>query len=344
MLAPAMAWCPALLTAAPRHRRGCLSAGAPGSLLAAAPPRPPFPQPLAQFLQLRSRRLQFAFQPLLSLHRLAMHSAVIARLPALLYYLAPQLRQLSPARRRAATRIPPEPSHTSFLSTPIRLCPARPTPVHRIFTRIMCGARTSPTIPVQGGFLYLVAITDWASRRVLAWRLSNTMDTEFSAWRCWRRLWKATVFQRSSTPIRAASSPVSPCRNGQQPVAHWPPSCDDWTRHAPRRDQVSAGAHPHLPRQPQCRAPARRRAARHSRLLRYRLPAQPRGGTGPHQRVSVGGRRRELEQRHPRHERVLEQPVRAPRRGLPVRDVTAVRGDRDPPQRRRRILLDAPRG
>ena len=34
-------------------------------------------------------------------------------------------------------------------------------------------------IPVQDGFLYLVAIMDWASRRVLAWRLSNTMDTEF---------------------------------------------------------------------------------------------------------------------------------------------------------------------
>ena len=37
----------------------------------------------------------------------------------------------------------------------------------------------STYIPVQGGFLYLVAIMDWASRRVLAWRLSNTMDTEF---------------------------------------------------------------------------------------------------------------------------------------------------------------------
>jgi putative transposase len=29
------------------------------------------------------------------------------------------------------------------------------------------------------GFLYLVAVMDWASRKVLAWRLSNTMDTEF---------------------------------------------------------------------------------------------------------------------------------------------------------------------
>ena len=28
---------------------------------------------------------------------------------------------------------------------------------------------------MQGGFLYLVAIMDWASRRALAWRLSNTM-------------------------------------------------------------------------------------------------------------------------------------------------------------------------
>ena len=29
------------------------------------------------------------------------------------------------------------------------------------------------------GFLYLVAIIDWASRAVLAWRLSNTMDASF---------------------------------------------------------------------------------------------------------------------------------------------------------------------
>ena len=34
-------------------------------------------------------------------------------------------------------------------------------------------------IPMAHGFLYLVAIIDWASRRVLAWRLSNTMDTAF---------------------------------------------------------------------------------------------------------------------------------------------------------------------
>ena len=31
-------------------------------------------------------------------------------------------------------------------------------------------------VPTGQGFLYLVAIIDWASRAVLAWRLSNTMD------------------------------------------------------------------------------------------------------------------------------------------------------------------------
>src|SRR5258705_12303682 len=36
-----------------------------------------------------------------------------------------------------------------------------------------------PYIPVQRGFLYLLAIMAWASRKVLAWRLSNTMDADF---------------------------------------------------------------------------------------------------------------------------------------------------------------------
>jgi len=29
------------------------------------------------------------------------------------------------------------------------------------------------------GFAYLVAIRDWASRKVLAWRISNTLTTDF---------------------------------------------------------------------------------------------------------------------------------------------------------------------
>ena len=34
-------------------------------------------------------------------------------------------------------------------------------------------------IPVRSGFLYLVAAMDWATRFVLAWKLSNTMDAAF---------------------------------------------------------------------------------------------------------------------------------------------------------------------
>jgi putative transposase len=34
-------------------------------------------------------------------------------------------------------------------------------------------------IPMQRGFVYLCAILDWASRRVVAWRLSNTLTTDF---------------------------------------------------------------------------------------------------------------------------------------------------------------------
>lgn len=34
-------------------------------------------------------------------------------------------------------------------------------------------------VPMNRGFMYLVAIIDWYSRKVLSWRVSNTMDTDF---------------------------------------------------------------------------------------------------------------------------------------------------------------------
>ena len=34
-------------------------------------------------------------------------------------------------------------------------------------------------IPMPHGFMYLVAVIDWYSRKVLSWRLSNTMDSDF---------------------------------------------------------------------------------------------------------------------------------------------------------------------
>ncbi len=64
-----------------------------------------------------------------------------------------------------------------------------PHPEHRVYPYLLKGmaiARPNQVwcadityIPVQRGFLYLVAIMDWATRHVLAWRLSNTMDAGF---------------------------------------------------------------------------------------------------------------------------------------------------------------------
>lgn len=34
-------------------------------------------------------------------------------------------------------------------------------------------------IPMQRGFMYLFAIMDWYSRKIIAWELSNTLDTDF---------------------------------------------------------------------------------------------------------------------------------------------------------------------
>jgi putative transposase len=64
-----------------------------------------------------------------------------------------------------------------------------PHPKHRIYPyllrdlaimrpdQVWCSDITY--IPMRRGFLYLVAIMDWHSRRVLSWRLSNTMDVTF---------------------------------------------------------------------------------------------------------------------------------------------------------------------
>ena len=64
-----------------------------------------------------------------------------------------------------------------------------PHPAHRIYPYLLKGMKIDRPnqvwcadityIPVQRGFLYLVAIMDWATRHVLSWRLSNTMDTRF---------------------------------------------------------------------------------------------------------------------------------------------------------------------
>jgi putative transposase len=65
----------------------------------------------------------------------------------------------------------------------------KPAPGHKIYPYLLRNvaieranhvwAADITYIPIGRGFLYLVAIIDWASRAVLAWRLSNTMDISF---------------------------------------------------------------------------------------------------------------------------------------------------------------------
>ena len=66
---------------------------------------------------------------------------------------------------------------------------SKPAPGHRIYPYLLRGlsitqcnqvwAMDITYIPMARGFVYLAAVVDWFSRRVLAWRLSITMDTSF---------------------------------------------------------------------------------------------------------------------------------------------------------------------
>ena len=66
----------------------------------------------------------------------------------------------------------------------------RPEPGHRVYPYLLRGlAITRPNqvwamdieayIPMARGFVYLAVVLDWATRRVLSWRLSITMDAAF---------------------------------------------------------------------------------------------------------------------------------------------------------------------
>jgi putative transposase len=67
-------------------------------------------------------------------------------------------------------------------------CTTQRHPAHRIYPYLLRDVTiTRPNqvwaadityIPMRRGFVYLFAILDWASRRVLAWRLSNTLTTD----------------------------------------------------------------------------------------------------------------------------------------------------------------------
>ncbi len=66
---------------------------------------------------------------------------------------------------------------------------SQPAPGHKIYPYLLRGLEIREAghvwsadvtyLPMRRGFCYLVAVMDWASRRVLSWRLSNTLDAAF---------------------------------------------------------------------------------------------------------------------------------------------------------------------
>jgi putative transposase len=66
---------------------------------------------------------------------------------------------------------------------------SKPHPGHTVYPYMLKGMTITKAntvwcsdvtyIPMARGFCYLVAIMDWASRKVLSWRLSNTLDPSF---------------------------------------------------------------------------------------------------------------------------------------------------------------------
>ena len=111
---------------------------------------------------------------------------------------------------------------------------SKAAPGHKIYPYLLRGLKIVETnhvwaadvtyIPMACGFLYLVAIIDWASRAVLAWRLSNTNDAS-----CARRRWRRRCFVSESRgfsiPIVKGSRLVSgrPDSNTDRPTGRLAP-------------------------------------------------------------------------------------------------------------------------
>lgn len=92
-----------------------------------------------------------------------------------------------------------------------------PNPEHPVFPYLLKGvaivrknqvwSADITYIPMQRGFLYLVAVIDWWSRFELAWELSNSMDSSF----CVDALSKALrIFTPKAFKTGLFSKPVKP--------------------------------------------------------------------------------------------------------------------------------------
>lgn len=66
---------------------------------------------------------------------------------------------------------------------------SKPHPEHKIYPYLLKGLKIKAPnevwcadityVPMHGGYMFLVAVMDWFSRYILAWELSNTLESEF---------------------------------------------------------------------------------------------------------------------------------------------------------------------
>ncbi len=117
---------------------------------------------------------------------------------------------------------------------------SKPAPGHKIYPYLLRNvpvirpnqvwAMDLTYIPMARGFVYLAAVVDWFSRRVLAGDCRSRWKPS-SASKHWRKLWPATANRTFSIPIKAANSPA--------PAS--PTFCSSRHRHQHGRQRIVAG-------------------------------------------------------------------------------------------------------
>jgi len=127
---------------------------------------------------------------------------------------------LSPIYQRPRTS-DPHPQHRVYPYLLRKLAIERPN-------HVWCADVTY--IPMRRGFLYLVAIMDWTSRKVLAWRLSNTMDAGFcvaALEEALARFGRPEIFNTRAASLPASRSPA--CCATPRCGSAWTAEAGGWT-------------------------------------------------------------------------------------------------------------------
>ena len=94
---------------------------------------------------------------------------------------------------------------------------SRPHPEHKIYPYLLrdltidrpnqVWATDITYVPMARGFMYLVAIMDWHSRKILSWRISNTLDADFCV-DAFEEALDAMERRKFSIPIKGHSLPA----------------------------------------------------------------------------------------------------------------------------------------